>query len=66
MPREIDPLGRDPHGGERGLDARVGRRHEREHGAVVGRVRLDVEQPDPGHARERGAECLNDRGVPAL
>jgi hypothetical protein len=61
--REVDPLGGDPHRTQRGLHARVRRGDEREYGAVVRRVRLDVEETDAGDAREGRAQRRDGRRV---
>ena len=60
MRGEVDARGRHLHGAERGLDGRVRRRHQREHGAVVRGVGLGVEQPDARHPGDRLAQSIED------
>jgi len=66
MLREIDALRRHAHGAERRLGGGGGRCDEREHRAVMRCVGLNVEQRHGRHRRQRGAQGVERRLVPAL
>jgi hypothetical protein len=63
---EIDPVPRDPHRAERRFGRGLGRRHKREHRAVVRRIGLHVEQPDPRYRAQRRAQGVQDGRVTPL
>ena len=66
MPGEIDPVPRDTHGAKGRFGGGVRRGHERKHGAVMGSVRLYVEQPDARYRRQGGAQRLERSRVTAF
>ncbi len=66
VPGHVDALARDGHRPERRLGGRGGRRHQREHRAVVCGIGLYVEQPYTGDAGEGGTQRVDGRLIAAF
>src|SRR5262245_49890984 len=63
MFRQVDPLGRGLHAGERRADGVLSRDDEGDHRAVVGRVRGDVQDDYALHSRDGVADGVYHRKV---